>query len=114
MSRNAKNWKWKASDKLRIVFAVMQPEVEVSELCRREGLNPVLYYKRKKQLLGAASRIFEDKVAKPNWQEQRREAEVLRLKNVIVEITAENLDLKKGSWIKGSWPVTGRASEASP
>jgi transposase len=68
----------------------------VSEVCRREGLNPVLYYKWKKQLLDAASRIFEDKTFKPNWQKQRREAEMLRLKNVIAEITAENLDLKKG------------------
>jgi transposase len=96
MSRNGKNRKWKASDKLRIVSAAMQPGVEVSEVCRREGLNPVLYYKWKKQLLGSASRIFEDKTAKPDWREQRREAEVLRLKNVIAEITAENLDLKKG------------------
>ncbi len=96
MSRNGKNRKWKASDKLRIVLAAMQPGVEVSEVCRREGLNPVLYYKWKKQLLGAAGRIFEDKTSKPNWQEQRREAEMLRLKNVIAEITAENLDLKKG------------------
>ena len=78
-----------------------------------EGLDSVLYYEWKKQLLGSASRIFEDKTAKPDWQEQRAKAEVLRLKNVIAEITAENLDLKKGSRIRGSWPVTGRAPEAS-
>ena len=98
MSRNGKNRKWKASDKLRIVLAAMQPGVDrcVRSVVGGEGLNPVLYYKWKKQLLGSASRIFEDKTAKPDWQEQRREAEVLRLKNVIAEITAENLDLKKG------------------
>ena len=66
-------------------------------MCRREGLNPVLYYKWKKQLLGSASRIFEDKTAKPNWQGTAAQgAGLLRLKNVIAEITAENLDLKKG------------------
>ena len=31
--RNGKNRKWKASDKLRIVLAAMQPGVEVSEVC---------------------------------------------------------------------------------
>jgi transposase-like protein len=96
MSRNGKHHRWSASEKLRIVLAGMQPGVEVSEVCRREGLGPGLYYKWKKQLLGSASRIFEEKTAKPNWEEQRRVAEVLRLKNVIAEITAENLDLKKG------------------
>ena len=96
MSGNGKRRSWTAADKLRIVLAGMEPNVEVSDLCRREGLNPVLYYAWKKQLLGSAERVFEDKRGRPNGQEQRREAEVQRLKNVIAEITAENLDLKKG------------------
>jgi transposase-like protein len=96
MSDNGKRRAWSAADKLRIVLAGMEPNVDVSDLCRREGLNPVQYYSWKKQLLGSASRVFEDKRGRPNAQEQRREAEVQRLKNVIAEITAENLDLKKG------------------
>ena len=67
----------------------MRPGVEVSDFCRREGLNPVQYYAWKKQLLGSAARVFEDKRGRPNVQQQRREAEVQRLKNVIAEITAE-------------------------
>ena len=96
MSDNTKRRAWSASDKLRIVLAGMEPNVEVSDLCRREGLNPVQFYAWKKQLLGSAARVFEDKRGRPNAQEQRREAELQRLKNVIAEITAENLDLKKG------------------
>jgi transposase-like protein len=96
MSKNGKRRSWTAADKLRIVLAGMEPNVEVSELCRREGLNPVQYYTWKKQLLGSASRVFEDKRGRSNAQELRREAELQRLKNVIAEITAENLDLKKG------------------
>jgi transposase len=96
MSDNGQRRKWGAADKLRIVLAGMQPGVEVSDLCRREGLNPVQFYPWKKQLLGSAARVFEDKRGRPNAQEQRREAELQRLKNVIAEITAENLDLKKG------------------
>jgi transposase len=96
MSTNGKRRSWTAADKLRIVLAGMEPNVEVSDLCRREGLNPVQYYAWKKQLLGAAARVFEDRRSRPNAQEQRRDAENQRLKNVIAEITAENLDLKKG------------------
>ena len=40
MSNNRKRRQWGASDKLRIVLAGMEPNVEVSDLCRREGLNP--------------------------------------------------------------------------
>jgi len=96
MSGNGKRRSWSAADKLRILLDGMEPKVEISDLCRREGFNPVLYYAWKKQLLGSAARVFEDKRGRPNAQEQLREAEVQRLKNVIAEITAENLDLKKG------------------
>lgn len=96
MSVNGKRRAWAASDKLRIVLAGMEPNVEVSDLCRREGLNPVQFYAWKKQLLGSAARVFEVKKGRPDAQEQRREAELRRLKDVIAEITAENLDLKKG------------------
>jgi transposase len=96
MSTNGPRRKWSAADKLRIVLAGMQPGVEVADLCRREGLNPVQFYAWKKQLLGAAGRIFEGRRGRPAAQEQRREAELQRLKNVIAEITAENLELKKG------------------
>ena len=96
MSENNKRRKWSAAEKLRIVLAGMQPGVEVSDLCRREAINPVQYYGWKKQLLGAAGRIFEDKRERPTAQQERLEAENARFKNVIAEITAENLDLKKG------------------
>jgi transposase len=96
MSGNGKRRQWRPSEKLRIVLTGIQADVEVSDLCRREGLNPVQFYAWKKQLLSAAFRIFESKRGRRNAQEQRREAELQRLKNVIAEITAENLDLKKG------------------
>jgi transposase len=95
MSDNGARRKWSAAEKLRIVLAGMQPGVEVSDLCRREGVNPVQYYAWKKQLLGSADRVFQDRRGRPNAQEQQREAEVQRLKNVIAEITAENLELKR-------------------
>jgi hypothetical protein len=35
-----KRRKWTAAEKLRIVLTCMQPGVEVSEVCRREGIKP--------------------------------------------------------------------------
>jgi len=56
-----KRRKWTGSEKLRIVLTCMQPGVEVSEVCRREGINPTMYYTWKKKLLASASEIFEEK-----------------------------------------------------
>jgi len=96
MSQNGKRKKWAAAEKLRIVLAGMQPNVEVSELCRREGINPTQYYGWKKQLLSSATRVFDELSSKRNSTEEKKESELRRMKDVIAEITAENLELKKG------------------
>ena len=82
-------------DKLRIVLAGMQPNVEISELCRREGINPTLFYGWRKKLLSSAAKIFGDQDGKKTAAEERKEAELQRMKNVVAELTAENLELKK-------------------
>lgn len=91
-----KRKRWTAEEKLRIVLAGLQGDIEVSELCRREGINPTQYYGWKKQLLGSASRVFHGQAEKPSAKEQRLEKDLGRAKDVIAEITAENLELKKG------------------
>jgi transposase len=96
MSKNGQRRRWNAREKLRIVLAGMQAEVDISDLCRREGLKPTQFYAWKKQLLGSAERVFEDRRGRPNAADQRREAEAQRMQSVIAEITAENLELKKG------------------
>jgi transposase len=88
--------KWSAAEKLRIVLEGMNPGVAVSDLCRREGISANLYYLWKKQLLSSAARIFDAKGGRPSAVEEKKEAELTRLKEVVVEITAENLELKKG------------------
>lgn len=54
-----------------------------------------MYYTWKRILLGAAERVFEKKESKVSAREERLSKELTRAKNVIAEITAENLDLKK-------------------
>ncbi|MBA3484261.1 MAG: transposase [Pirellulales bacterium] len=97
MSEKQKRRRWTASEKLRVVLAGLDGSVEVSELCRREGINPTQYYGWKKQLVTSAAKVFADgRESKPSAQQQRMESELRRAKDVIAEITAENLDLKKG------------------
>lgn len=97
MSARKKRRTWTASEKLRIVLSGLDGSVEVSELCRREGINPTQYYGWKKQLSSSATKIFADsRESKPSAKEQRMEADLRRAKDVIAEITAENLELKKG------------------
>ena len=90
-----KRRKWTAAEKLRIVMAGVQKDVDIAELCRREGINPTQYYGWKKQLLTSATRVFEDKREKRPGEDARKEARIRRLEQVIAEITAENLELKK-------------------
>jgi transposase len=97
MSQKQNRRRWSAAEKLRIVLAGLDGTTEVSELCRREGINPTQYYGWKKQLLSSAGKVFEGVESRaPNGREARLEAELTRAKSVIAEITAENLDLKKG------------------
>jgi transposase-like protein len=88
---------WPAKEKLRIVLAGMESGVEISELCRREGLSPTQYYNWKSQLLGSAESVFSDRRTKKGdpQREDPREQELTKLRGVIAEITAENLELKK-------------------
>jgi transposase len=97
MSERKKRRRWTAGEKLRVVLLGLDGSVEVSELCRREGINPTQFYGWKKQLLSSAAKVFADgRESKPSAKEQRMESELRRAKDVIAEITAENLDLKKG------------------
>ena len=50
----------------------------------------------RKAAMGSASKVFVNGSEKPSAKEQRLSSELTRAKDVIAEITAENLDLKKG------------------
>jgi transposase len=90
-----KRKKWTAAEKLRVVLTSMQSGVEVSALCRREGINPTQFYEWKKRLLGSATEVFDKKAKKDDADRERLERELARMKSVVAEITAENLELKK-------------------
>ena len=84
--------------KLQILRESDQPGVTVSEVCRQHGLSPSVFYRwRAVAQTGSASALKQDSRRLPgkNDQEARRQAELVRLRAVIAEITAENLELKK-------------------
>jgi transposase-like protein len=85
-----------ASEKMRIVLKGMEPGIDVAALCRQEGINPTQYYTWKRQLVAGADAVFGGKrQLAAETRESKLESELLRMKNVIAEITAENLELKK-------------------
>lgn len=88
--------KWTPKQKLEIVLEGLQSDTRLAEICRREGLAPNMVYKWRQQLMGSAEAVFARK--KPDGEDPRIEKmdrETRRMKDVIAEITAENLVLKK-------------------
>jgi transposase len=87
-----------AEQKLEILKTAEQPGVTVSEVCRQNGLAPSVFYRwRAVAQGGSASALKQDAKRVPgrNDAEARQAAELVRLRAVIAEITAENLELKK-------------------
>ena len=89
-----KRKQWSSVEKLRIVLAGLQADTKISELCRREGISATQFYQWKDRLLGSAAKVFEDKSSGPSAARTDHGA-VARMKDVIAEITAENVELKK-------------------
>jgi transposase-like protein len=87
-----------AEQKLQILREADQPGVTASEVCRKNGLAPSVFYRwRAVAQNGSASALKRDAKRLPGKSdvEARRDAELVRLRAVIAEITAENLELKK-------------------
>lgn len=88
---------YKPEEKLKIVLEGMSGTIQVSELCRKYNIKPARFYYWKEELLNSSSDIFETRGRKPDIDGELRdkEQEIARLKDVIAEITSENLELKK-------------------
>jgi len=89
--------KYNAEEKIRIVLEGLRGEASVAELCRREGINPNLYYKWSKEFLEAGkARLTGDtkrEATSNQVDEMRRENE--QLKQVVAELLLKNRVLKK-------------------
>lgn len=98
--------KYSAEEKIRIVLEGLRGEDSIAELCRREGINPNLYYKWSKEFLEAGkARLTGDTKREATSSEDdglRHENE--QLKQVVAELLLKNRVLKKSA--------VGRESDA--
>jgi transposase len=103
--------RWTAERKLQIVLETLQSDRKLAEICRREGVSPNLVYQWRKLLLGSAEAVFGRKPkVSADRQTERLTVENARMKSVIAEITAENLELKKSCWTERPRSASGRAA----
>ncbi len=89
--------KYSAEEKIRIVLEGLRGEDSIAELCRREGINPNMYYKWSKEFLEAGkARLTGDTKREATSNEVdglRHENE--QLKQVVAELLLKNRVLKK-------------------
>lgn len=96
MKKERRRRKWTAQAKLKIVLETLASDQKLAEICRREGVSPNQVYEWRRRLLGAAEAVFaRPDRAGPDPRVEKLERENTRMKSVIAEITAENLELKK-------------------
>ena len=90
--------KYSAEHKYKIVKEALTTRQNISDICKKYSISPGAFYKWQEQFLLSAKRGFEKtkdigKVERQNAT--KLEAENVRLKNVIAEITSENIEFKK-------------------
>ena len=85
--------------KVKIVKEALTTDIGVSGVCRKYGIPNALYYHWQERFFEGALEGFKRAKHGPSSAEQRKidtlERDNGRMKSVIAEITAENIDLKK-------------------
>ena len=89
--------KYGAEEKIRIVLEGLSGEESIAGICRREGINPNLYYRWSKDFLEAGKkRLQGDTVREANSQEvSGLRSENDQLKQLVAELALKNRVLKK-------------------
>lgn len=89
--------RYNSEEKIRVVLEGLKGEASISELCRREGINPNIYYKWSKEFLEAGKkRLQGDTVREATSSEVvdlRKEND--QLKQLVAELSLKNRVLKK-------------------
>ena len=88
---------YSTEEKIRIVLEGIKGETSIAEICRREGINPNVYYKWSKEFLEAGKkRLQGDTVREATSSEVtelRKEND--QLKALVAELSLKNRVLKK-------------------
>jgi transposase len=100
MSSEKSRRRWTAEEKLAILSEGRKDGSTVSEVCRRHGIAPTMFYDwERKAREGSTAHLSpprRPRRAAPTVEELQ--AEIRRLQEVVAEIAAENVAMKKGGW----------------
>lgn len=83
-------------EKLKILLEGLRGDGAIAEVCRVYGTSTTQFYRWKRQLYEGAKGIFRRR-GRPNAREEAMRRELERMRDVITELTTENLELKRGS-----------------
>ncbi len=89
--------KYNSEEKIRIVLEGLKGEASIAELCRREGINPNVYYKWSKDFLEAGKKRLNGDTAREATSSEVSDLrkENSQLKELVAEISLKNRILKK-------------------
>ena len=108
--RRATRRKYSPEEKIRIVLEGFRREATVSDLCRREGINPANYYSWTKEFMEAG----KERLARNTVRDAtRHEIEQLKrengdLKEIVADLVIETQRLKKTAIPPLSYGTAGR------
>ena len=89
--------KYSAEEKIRIVLEGLRGEESIAALCRRERINPNLYYKWSKEFLEAGKRRLAGDAKRQATSSEvtglRQENQ--QLKELVADLSLKNVVLKK-------------------
>jgi len=96
-AKQASRRRFPSEEKIRILLEGMRGEVSVAALCRREGLQPTVYYKWLKDFMEAGKKRLRGDTQREATGEEvgqlRQENE--RLKQLVADLSLANMTLKK-------------------
>src|SRR5210317_613918 len=89
--------KYSTEEKIRLVLEDLRGEESISALCRREGINPNLYYKWSKEFLEAGKRrlLSDTKRQATSTEVTGLRQENRQLKELVADLSLKNVVLKK-------------------
>jgi len=89
--------KFTAEEKIRIVLEGLRGEAGITDLCRKEGIHPTMYYKWSKAFLEAGKRQLNGDTIREAGSDEVKElrTENDSLKMLVAELTLRNRTLKK-------------------
>jgi transposase-like protein len=95
--KKATKKRFTAEQKIQIVLEGLRNEISVAELCRREGLSSVTYYKWSKEFLDAGKNglTLETKRNATSEEVKQLKSENADLRRAASEQMLENIRLKK-------------------